>query len=314
MDQGRKRIWVPKRIGIVIGLLCAFCLIAFLCAGWYFSDLLYARGLNPDRPYHSEPFALDILPSQKILYSSDIGNFDAYYLANKKKNWVILVHGNGMRLIDTRKFAISFNNLGYPTMVISFRNDKNQPRDPSGMMRYGITEWKEVEGAVTYAIAHGSGPVILFGMSMGGGIVMSFMHHSKLAEKVTGLVLDAPMLDFGKAVDINAAREKIPGTGIFVPQSLTDLAKLISFFRFDLKWNELNYLEAAGSLNLPVMLFHGQADAIVPVSTSDQFYEMKRNLVFRYIRKKEAGHCETWNVDPADYERNLKDFLESVFH
>ena len=79
-------------------------------------------------------------------------------------------------------------------MVITYRNDLGEPESPDGFHWYGQHEWKDLEGAARYALEHGAEELILVGYSMGGGIVMNFLYRSPLANKVEGVILDAPML------------------------------------------------------------------------------------------------------------------------
>jgi pimeloyl-ACP methyl ester carboxylesterase len=166
-----------------------------------------------------------------VFYTSELGKFLAYIVDNRKETWIILVHGNGMVLSDTRRMALSFERLGYPTLTITFRNDKDQPADSSGILLYGLTEWIDLEGAVQYALDNGSRDVVLFGMSMGGGVVLSFMYKSKLKDHMKGIILDSPILDFGKAVDINATKERLPLVGLPAARSLYPVLFLMIYPR-----------------------------------------------------------------------------------
>jgi len=53
-------------------------------------------------------------------------------------------------------------------------------------------------------VDHGATKLLLIGYSMGGGIVVSFLYQSALADRVVGVILDAPMLDFEATVDWGA--------------------------------------------------------------------------------------------------------------
>jgi uncharacterized protein len=250
--------------------------------------------------------------AEQGFYTSEAGSFACWKTPGTARTTVILVHGNGMRVADVRRMASSFRSLGYPTMAITFRNDPGQPRDPSGMLQYGRTEWKDLEGAVRSALDGGSDGVVLFGMSMGGGIALSFMYNSPLAVRVKGLVLDAPMLDFGRAVDLNAEAERLPGLGLPVPRLLVSTAKLITSLRFGIRWRDIDYLSKADSLRAPILLFHGTRDTTIPVAASDELAARRRDLVFNYIRIDGVEHVESWNHDPSAYERRLGEFLSFV--
>jgi pimeloyl-ACP methyl ester carboxylesterase len=259
-----------------------------------------------------DSYPIPELPAEKVVISSELGSFDAYRTPGSGKTWVILVHGNGMRVAEVRKMAGSFLSLGHPTLAITYRNDPGQPRDPSGILQYGLTEWKELDGAVGYALEQGSDGVVIFGLSMGGGIALSFMYQSTLANRVTGLILDSPMTDFSKAVDINAAKERLPLIGLPVPQALVNAAKLISGIRFGVSWSRMNYLAKMDELTAPILLFHGTGDTVVPVSTSDELAAGRKDLIFAYMRSEGVEHCESWNFDTETYKRHLRRFMDFV--
>ena len=82
--------------------------------------------------------------------------------------------------------------------------DPDAPADPSGLYRFGRTEWQEIEGAVAYALDHGAEQVILAGYSTGATGEMAFLAQSALASSVAAVFFDSPNLDFGRAVKVEA--------------------------------------------------------------------------------------------------------------
>ncbi|MDA2930472.1 lysophospholipase [Acidobacteria bacterium AH-259-O06] len=124
------------------------------------------------------------------------------------------------------------------------------------------TEWKDLEEAVRYAIDQGAEELILFGYSMGGAIIINFLYESPLAERVRGLILDAPMLDFSANIDFRVRQRGLPGF-------LAAVGKFIAGIRFDMNWEDFNHLKRVGQLSIPILLFHGDADTVIPVETSD---------------------------------------------
>jgi alpha-beta hydrolase superfamily lysophospholipase len=221
-----------------------------------------------------------------------------------------LVHGNAMDRLDTIKVVPALHRLGLPVLMISYRNDAGAPPDPSGMLRYGQTEWRDLAAAVQYALGHGARRLLLVGYSMGGAIVASFLEHSPLAARVAGVVLDSPMLDFSRSVDLGASRERLPLVGLSLPQSLTDVAKWIASWRYDVDWRSLDYLHGAAKLQAPILLFQGTADQRVPAATSDQLATVAGDVT--YVRVRGADHLDSWNLDPAGYDRAVRAFVERV--
>jgi len=247
------------------------------------------------------------IPFQEVFVTSPLGAFPAWLVDGSSTTWAIFVHGKGANRREALRALPTAVKLGHPSLVITYRNDEDVPRDPGGFYRYGETEWEDLEGAVGYAIGKGAHGVVLVGYSMGGAIAMSFLYNSALAGRVRAAVLDSPMLDFGATVDHGADQRKLP-LGLPIPGVLTTLAKAISGARFDIDWDGLDYVSRAGELAAPILLIHGDADERVPVETSDSLAAARPDLV-QYFRVADADHVRAWNTGPAAYEETVRQFL-----
>lgn len=246
-----------------------------------------------------------------VTVEGELGSLPAWFIDGSRNTWVILVHGNALTRRDGLRLLPVLAAEGFPTLTITYRNDPETAKDPSGMLRYGLAEWKDLEAAARYALDNGAEDLVLAGYSMGGGVVANFLYRSPLAERVTAVVLEAPMLDFGRTVDFNAAQEKLPLIGSPVPQSLTSVAKFTARVRFGVDWRQLDYLERADELRAPILLIHGTADEEVPIETSEELAAARPDLV-TFKRVKGAEHMEAWNVDSASYEQAVRAFLRAV--
>jgi uncharacterized protein len=114
---------------------------------------------------------------------------------------------------------------GFPALVLSYRDDPGAPACSDRLRHWGASEWRDVEAATAYALDHGAADVVLVGYSMGGALVASFLYQSPLAAKVRGVILDAPGLDLGAAIDYGARDRDVPVIGLPVPAPLTAAAK-----------------------------------------------------------------------------------------
>ena len=246
---------------------------------------------------------------QNVSYKGPLGNYPSWYIPGTSSTWAITVHGNAMTRLDGMKAVPTLKSLGMPILMISYRNDPGAPQSKSDLLRYGLTEWQDLQAAVSYALSHGAKHVVLLGYSMGGGIVTNFLLRSSLASKVSAVVLDAPMENFSTTVDFDASQMSLPLIGIPLPQSLTDVAKWISSWRYGVAWNQLNYLTEVKQLKTPILLFQGLSDKTVPATTSEEMANARPHLI-TYITTPGAGHLESWNLNPQSYDNEMKSFLE----
>ena len=250
-------------------------------------------------------------PAREVSYPSPLGPAPAWLVGGRRGTWVILVHGYNAARAETLRTLATVARQGYPALAISYRNDPGAPRSSDGLRRWGATEWRDLEAAVRYANGHGAAGVVLAGYSMGGAVVTSFLLSSPLAARVHGVVLDAPALDLGELIDNGAADRHLPVLGLPLPPALTEVAKGIAGLRWHLDWGKLDYVDRAGRLTEPMLVFHQTGDPTVPVGVSEALAAARPDLV-TLERFGGDGHVQSWNADPVRYERALRAFLERV--
>jgi alpha-beta hydrolase superfamily lysophospholipase len=220
------------------------------------------------------------------------------------KAWVIVVHGiNDDREIGLR-IAPALHRAGFNSLLISYRDDLGAPDSPDGLHHLGQTEWRDLAAAARYALRHDARTIVLDGYSMGGALITQFMEHSPLTNRIDALVLDAPALNWKAILEFNAERMGLPGFAA-LPVEWAIQA------RIDVDWNSLDALQHPEDFHLPILLFHGDDDEVVPIETSEDFAEELPRWVTYYAAPK-AGHTQSWNVAPRLYDRRLEHFLEKV--
>ena len=227
---------------------------------------------------------------EDVAVPDELGPMPAWLVPARSDTWAIVVHGinatpqTGLRLLPTLRRA------GLPALLITYREDLGAPPSPDGFHHMGLTEWRDLEAAARYAFAHGARRLVLAGYSMGGAIVTQFMQKSRLAKRVAGLVLDAPVLDWRGTLELNTTEQGFPS------QAALPLEWAIGA-RIDADWDSLDALRHSEHFQLPI-------------STSEAFAaELPRWVSLHAV--PQAGHTEAWNVDPRLYERRLRSFLDA---
>jgi len=237
-----------------------------------------------------------------------LGPLPAWYFPGRGGTFVIGVHGQNGTRKDVLRIVDIVHHMGFPALAVTYRNDLGTAPDPSGYLRHGQTEWRDIEAAVRWSLAHGARSVVLAGQSMGGGVVAAFLKYSPLAPLVARVLLDAPMLDLHAVVDYQVGRYCTPVLGrILAPLVWT--AERIASMRFGVDWSATDYLDETTWLKVPALVTHGDDDTRVPVSTSATLKELRPSLVTLEVFPG-AGHLESWNIDRARFTSLVESFLD----
>ena len=251
-----------------------------------------------------DPLAAHGIAFDHVTFESPLGEFPAWHVPGRADTWAILTHGKGATRRETLRVLPVLHGLAVPAVAITYRNDEGCPPSPNGMYAYGHGEWEEVEGAARWALSNGAKRLLLVGYSMGGATTVSFMGKSELAKHVSGLLLDAPMLDLETTVEHGARRLGLPIWFLAISNRVTAR-------RYGFRWRDFDHRGVTKELDVPVLLFHGDDDRTVPVSTSDDFARARPDIV-EYHRPEGVDHVRAWNADPERYEAALRSFAERM--
>jgi pimeloyl-ACP methyl ester carboxylesterase len=258
--------------------------------------------LNPNI-YEGDPQSSLGIPFTDVDIDGRLGKMPAWQVEGTGSTWVLFVHGiDGERQSALRPLP-TLVDAGYPTLMITYRNDVGAPASPDGLIDLGQTEWQDLDSAASYAVGLGATTFILYGDSMGGSIVTRFMHESQYADRVAALVLDSPVLDWSGVLDNQADSLHL---GL-----LRGPVKLAVSLRGDIDLAQLNELDQTETFEgVPILLFQGLADPLVPPEESRRFADALPQTV--YVPVEGAGHIQSWNVDPEGYEEHLSTFLTGL--
>ncbi|MFC4452675.1 alpha/beta hydrolase [Deinococcus sonorensis] len=219
-------------------------------------------------------------------------------------DWVIVTHGYGGLRQDALRILPTFQRLGLTSLTITYRNAEGAPRTPEKVHRLSAEEWQDLECAVQYAEQHGARRILLFGFSMGGSISLAFLRYSRLARRVTGVMLDSPALEWRSLIKHHAVRYRLPVVLARVVEWLTE-------FKAKQDFNAVDHLSVMDRFDTPILLMHGSIDKTVPVSQVETFAQARPDIV-EYHRFEGAQHVRTWNMDPPRYEEAVERFVRRM--
>jgi uncharacterized protein len=259
--------------------------------------------IEPD-VYAGDPGQALGMPFSAVSVRAELGAMPAWLIPGRSRTWAIVVHGHNGSREEGLRLLPALRRAEVPTMLISLGDDLGAPASPDGHHHLGLTEWRDLGAAARFALGHGARRLVLLGYSMGGAVIAQFMERSPLATRVAGIVFDGPALDWRGIIEFHATEMGLPSFSALPVEWATET-------RIDVNWDSLDALQHTEDFHLPILLFHGGDDEMVPISTSEDFAAALPHWV-KLFRVADAGHTEEWNVDPALYDRRLTAFLARI--
>ncbi|MDK1290820.1 MAG: hypothetical protein QGM46_00480 [Actinomycetota bacterium] len=260
--------------------------------------------MNPDA-YFGDPTTAHGLGFVTPRTPADIGPHPTWFIDGRRATWIVFVHGRGDdRLSESLRIIPSLVEQGFPVLAITYRNDVGATPSPSALRLWGLSEWHDLEAALSLAQRKGAQDFVIFGSGFGASIVSMFLHESHTISSVRGVIFDSPVLDLEGVVK-RWAEER--GT----PAPVAWLGRRFAAVRFGVDWDMLNQLERTGEFDVRILLMFGAEDPVTPVEQFVEFAEQLPELV-EMERFEQGEHTDLWNIDADRYERTVAEFLFAV--
>ncbi|MFE2265847.1 alpha/beta hydrolase [Streptomyces griseosporeus] len=249
--------------------------------------------------YVGDPRAALGLDHADVDVPGELGPLPAWFVPAARDTWVIAVHGLG----TTREHAMNLmqflHRLRLPVLALAYRGDLGAPRPPDGLNHLGDSEWRDLDAAVRYAVRYGARRLVVLGWSTGATMALRAVTHSGVRDRISGLVLDSPVLSWEATLRALATARRTPG-------ALLPLAVRAAQGRAGLHADRTD--AAPARLAVPTLIFHGPGDTVAPWAYSRRLADRHPGLVaLRTVAQ--APHAAMWNADPAAYEEALRRFL-----
>ncbi|SDO88154.1 hypothetical protein SAMN04489867_0840 [Pedococcus dokdonensis] len=254
------------------------------------------------------------LRTEYVDVDTELGTMPAWVVpaATTSDRWAILVHGRGARRQEGLRAVRPLHDAGINVMIPSYRNDLGARSGPDGRYNLGLSEWRDIEDAGLHAVRRGARELVLVGWSMGGAIVLQTLSRSWLADHVTHVVLDAPVIDWGDVIAHHARANGIPAPIGGLSRALMGRrsARRLVGVHDPVDVARTNWVSRAAELEHRILLIHSVDDEFVPVGPSLALADARPDLV-TMERWEVARHTKEWNVDPARWEASVSGFVSS---
>ena len=258
---------------------------------------LFVYQLNPKEGLNIE--------YSEITFPSEIGDLKAWFIPADSNNWIICIHGHRSNRRESLRYAKILKHLKLNQLYITYRNDKDINIHTEGYHMFGLTEWKDLESAVNFAMDKSPDNIFVLGHSMGGSIAFNFLLQSSISNEVSGVILESPALDLNKIFSYQAAKLPLPAQMFLNPVKFM-VARMVG-----IKWSDFDYIAKSARAHTPILLIHSENDETVPVCIGDR---LARELpeVVNYLRLQGAPHAGAWNYSQNKVEQSVAQFINRL--
>ena len=272
--------------------------------GRAFAAILLAAGLagctnvffQPARQHFHTPAEAGVDYRDVALTASDGTKLHAWLLpaVGQPRGVVVFLHGNAENISTHIASVLWLPARGYHVLAPDYRGYGRSAGTPTVA---GVLD--DVDTTVRYAVdpaRFGGLPVVLFGQSLGGALAIVHAGESKHRGGLAGVVADSAFAGFR-----DIAREKLR------------LSALTGWLAWPAGWlvdDSARPLAAVARIApLPLLLFHGDRDAVVPVEHSRRLFDAAREPKTLWIVPG-AGH--TAALRSVEWRDRLVQFLDGV--
>lgn len=279
-----------------------------------FGDLGAAKRGRISGWLHLTPSTLGV-PHDAVEIPTALGPAPAWLVpaASGSEDWVIQVHGRGVTRSEPLRAVEVFRAAGFTSLLVSYRNDGDAPETVDHRYRLGDTEWEDVDAAVGWALDHGARRIVLMGWSMGGAIVLQAAARGIHRDRIAGMVLESPVVDWRTTLHFQAAAMGMPRPLRLAAMRLLGAPRWhrLTGQREVIDLDRLDRVRHASELTTPVLLLHSDDDGYVPSTASHALAAARPDLV-TFHAWTDARHTKLWNADPARFDREIAEWLATL--
>jgi len=307
----------PRRSVRLIPLLLAVLagLTAFVYIGLH-ALIAWILTYPPVASLHSNPLAAKGLAYEDVSFPSADGRslVNGWWIPAPAASYsgagraVVLSHGYGANReeywVPMYDVAEWLHKRGFDVLMFDYGFADPQRRLPA---TGGVSEARQLLGAIRYARAAGAEKLVVWGFSMGAGTALLAALQDD-SRAIDGMILDSTFLPTNETVGHNLAQ--------YAPLK-PSLPLIRLFLRF---WSGtgLEHIPAEEALStafpFPIFLVHGTEDAKVPATLAEHVAGAQQHPDSRLWIVPGAIHEMMFRTHAEEYTRLAGDFLDRVTH
>jgi fermentation-respiration switch protein FrsA (DUF1100 family) len=257
--------------------------------------------------YTFSPFETQVDGYEEItLTTADGLRLSAWWLPRPDSQRVVIgLGGHRSPKADLLGIGSGLWRAGNNVLLFDWRS-----RGQSDVAQHSLAyyELRDAEAALAYVFNRvPEAQLGLIGFSMGASVALLLAAREP---RVAAVVADSPFTGIAEVVAHGAAQLRLPA------QLVVPMADRLTGWRYGYRFGAVRPIEAIAALSpRPLLLIHGAADSLIPVSHAHELFAAAHEPKQRWIVEG-AEHCGAYFTDRSGYVARTAEFfrqyLESV--
>ncbi len=216
-----------------------------------------------------------------INVGDDIGLSCRFFPAGNKSPTILFFYGNGETAIDYNSIAPMYNQIGLNFFVADYRGYGKSGGSPSFTTMLSDANTVLEAMRIVLGASGFQGPVFVMGRSMGRH--SAFELAAKEDPAINGVIIESGRPSLGQF------------TGGLAPDQASEL--------------EEAYRAKAASIAIPVLVIHGEMDALAPLEDAEEMFRNFASTDKKMLMIPGAGHNDLLFKGIDEYFTAIRDFI-----
>ena len=301
---------------IAFGIVCQRIAAEFALSAIHPKRIGYGEVLTQEiKRNHIDPALMDLKYDKLFLKNARGQELTArlYPTQTQTNRYILFLHGYNYPWVGVLKYLSMLNELGFNVLVPDLQS---QGESEGNYITFGALEsddaleWLEQIQLHARDFGFEQARIGIMGESMGA--VTALMTAAKanstaaLESKPLFCVADCPFSDWDSMILLLSQKRYRINLSFILP-----LVKAIIRNRSGADMNAVSAVKAAADIHVPVLLFHGTHDPLVPYSMSEQIAKANPDNITLCLIEG-AKHMNCIAVNPQEYRRRFTELLRQV--
>ncbi|HJZ47631.1 MAG TPA: alpha/beta fold hydrolase [Roseiflexaceae bacterium] len=297
-----QKVLAPGRIARIAGATALGAAGVLVGAAAYATARINLRTPNTFfSDYTFSPFETQVEGYEEVtLRTGDGLRLSAWWLPRPESRQVVVgLAGHRSPKSDLLGIGSGLWRAGNNVLLFDWRS-----RGQSDIAQHSLAyyELRDAEAAVGYALERvPEARLGLIGYSMGASVAILLAAREP---RVAGVVADSPFTGIAEVVAHGAAQLRLP------PRLVVPMADRLTAWRYGYRFGAVRPIQAVAAISpRPLLLIHGGADSLIPVSHAHEFFATAREPKQCWIVEG-ADHCGAYFADRTGYIARVAAFFE----